>query len=100
LFRGQDGVLTLHFANLGAGRKAAITGIPAAARSLRAIRTNQTESYRELAVVQPTRGALELDLALQSLPTRTTMRQDIRLTETNWVPKTGRIRWPDASRCH
>ncbi len=73
-FRGKDGVVTLHVASLGAGRKATITGLPADVRSLRAIRTSQTEGFQELAAVQPRGGVLELDLAPQSLLTLTTMR--------------------------
>ncbi len=73
-FRGKDGVLTLHIANLGAGRKATITGIPADVRSLRAIRTSQTEGFQELTAVEPRNGVLELELAPQSLLTLTTMR--------------------------
>ncbi len=73
-FRGKDGVLTLHIANLGAGRKATITGIPADVRSLRAIRTSQTEGFQELAAIEPRSGVLELELAPQSLLTLTTMR--------------------------
>lgn len=73
-FRGKDGVLTLHVANLGAGRKATITGIPAGVRSLRAIRTSQTEGFHELLAFQPHDGVLELQLAPQSLVTLTTMR--------------------------
>jgi len=73
-FLGQDGVLTLHVANLGAGRKATIAGIPADVSSLRAVRTSQTEGFQELAAVQPRSGVLELDLAPQSLLTLTTMR--------------------------
>jgi hypothetical protein len=73
-FRGKDGVLTLHVANLGAGRKATIRGIPPDVRSLRAIRTSQTEGFKELAAFQPHNGTLELELAPQSLLTLTTMR--------------------------
>lgn len=73
-FRGADGVLTLHVANLGAGRKATITGIPEDVRSLRAIRTSQTEGFQESAAVEPRSGVLELDLAPQSLLTLTTMQ--------------------------
>ena len=61
-------------ANLGASRKATITGIPVEVRSLRAIRTSQNEGFQELAAVQPRRGTVELELAPQSLLTLTTMR--------------------------
>ncbi|MBM4094529.1 MAG: hypothetical protein FJ276_34760 [Planctomycetes bacterium] len=73
-FRGKDGVLTLHVANLGAGRKATLAGIPADVGSLRAVRTSQTEGFHELPAVEPRRGILELDLAPQSLLTLTTMQ--------------------------
>jgi hypothetical protein len=73
-FRGKDGVLTLHVANLGARRRATITGIPAEVRSLRAIRTSQSEGFQELAAVHSRGGVLELDLTPQSLLTLTTMR--------------------------
>ncbi len=75
-FRGKGGVLTLHLANLGVGRKATVTGIPAGVGNLRAIRTSQAEGFQELAAVQPRRGVLELDLTPQSLLTLTTMPRE------------------------
>ena len=72
-FRGKEGVLSLHVANLGASRKATIIGIPAEVRRLRAIRTSQNEGFQELAEVRPRRGIVELELAPQSLLTLTTM---------------------------
>ena len=72
-FRGKEGVLSLHVANLGACRNATIIGIPVEVRRLRAIRTSQNEGFQELAEVQPRRGIVELDLAPQSLLTLTTM---------------------------
>ena len=72
-FRGKEGVLSLHVANLGASRKATIIGIPVEVRRLRAIRTSQIEGFQELEEVQPRRGIVELDLAPQSLLTLTTM---------------------------
>jgi hypothetical protein len=71
-FRGNDGVLTLHTVNLGAGRKATITGIPADVRSLRAIHTSRTEGFQKLAAIEPRSGVLELELTPQSLLTLTT----------------------------
>ncbi|MGC8642223.1 MAG: hypothetical protein ACP5XB_20360 [Isosphaeraceae bacterium] len=72
-FRGKEGVLSLYVANLGAGRKAKIVGIPVEIRRLRAIRTSQNEGFQELAEVHPRRGFVELELAPQSLLTLTTM---------------------------
>lgn len=70
---GRD--YTLHVANLGAGRKATITGIPAGIKELRAVRTSETEAFRELPAVPVRAGAVALELAPQSLLTLTTVKE-------------------------
>ncbi len=77
-FRGKGGVLTLHVSNLGAGRMAKVTGLPADVRRLRAVRTSQSEGFQELSPLEPRQGVLELELAPQSLLTLTTMQRDRR----------------------
>jgi len=77
-FRGKGGTFTLHVSNLGAGRMAKVTGLPADVRRLRAVRTSQSEGFQELSPLEPRQGVLELELAPQSLLTLTTMQQDGR----------------------
>ena len=78
-FAGDAGgrqALTLHLANLAAGRRATITGLPREVRSLRAIRTSETESFAELEAVSVRDGSVEIELAPRSLLTLTTMPAD------------------------
>ncbi|MDH7570575.1 MAG: hypothetical protein QHJ73_13420 [Armatimonadota bacterium] len=75
-FAGAEGarrVLTLHVANLGAGRRGIIAGIPTEVRQLRAFRTGEHEGFRELPPVQVSEGTAEVELAPLSLLTLTTM---------------------------
>ncbi|NQT88455.1 hypothetical protein HQ560_16935, partial [bacterium] len=72
-FRGRDGALTLHIANLGPARPATVSGIPKGVSSLRAVRTGEAESFAELAPAPVKTGTVRLDLAKQSLLTLTTM---------------------------
>ncbi len=68
-----DGIDTIHIANMGAARKATVTGIPESITQLRAIRTSETEGFVELDPVQVKRGKAELDLGGLGLTTLTTM---------------------------
>jgi len=70
-FRGEGPVYTLHVANLGAARPATITGLPAEVKSLRAIRTSETDSLKELPSLPVERGVLKVTLPRQSLLTLT-----------------------------
>jgi len=72
-FAGKGPVYTLHIANFGAGRPATITGLPAEVKSLRAIQTSATDSFKELSAVAVEAGAAKVQLAQQSLLTLTTM---------------------------
>ena len=65
-------VYTLHVANVGSGRSATIEGIPPEVKSLRAIRTSETEAYSELDPVEAENGRAELQLPPLSLLTLTT----------------------------
>ncbi len=71
-FRAQ-GIYTLHLANLGAEREATVEGLPAALKSLRVVRTSETDHFAELAGVKPERGVVRLRLPAMSLTTLTTM---------------------------
>jgi len=72
-FRGEGPAYTLHVANFGAARPAAISGLPAELRSLRAVRTGAAESFKELPAVAVEGGAAKVQLAQQSLLTLTTL---------------------------
>jgi len=65
-------VYTLHVANLGLGRTATITGLPVGLRQLRAVRTSESESSKELDPVTVEQGTVHLDLAAESMLTLTT----------------------------
>jgi hypothetical protein len=71
----QDGrrVHTLHLANFGAERTAQVAGLPAEAKQLRTIVTDETRGFEELPPLAPKDGALELTLPAMSLTTLTTM---------------------------
>ncbi|MHC5053188.1 MAG: glycoside hydrolase [Planctomycetota bacterium] len=71
--RGARRKYTIHVANLGGRRPATLSGIPPGLASLRAVRTGEEESFRELPEVRPRGGRLELDLAPRSLLTLTNM---------------------------
>ena len=75
-FAGQEAdqrVYTLHLANLGAEREATISGLPPELTNLRAVRTDEADSFRELQPVAVTDGAARLQLPSRSLLTLTTM---------------------------
>jgi len=72
-FRGKPRILTLHVANFGAARPVTITGLPAGVKSLRAIRTGATDSFKELPPVSVEGGVVKATMAPQSLLTLTTM---------------------------
>lgn len=74
--RGPDGeeVYTLHIANLGAGRRATVTGLPAETGPLHPVRTGERESFIRLRDLTPAGGVLELELKPRSLLTLTTGR--------------------------
>jgi hypothetical protein len=74
--RGARRTVTIHIANLGGRRSATLTGLPRMPASLRAVRTGERESYRELDPVRPRGGRLELDLAPRSLLTLTNMPKE------------------------
>jgi len=73
---GGKRAYTLHVANLGSGRPATISGVPAGVASLRAVQTSQAEAFQELEAVKVAEGRAELELAPQSLLTLTTMPAD------------------------
>ncbi len=66
------GGLVLHVANVGAPRKAAITGLPGNVGRLQAVRTSWDKGSEELSPVDVRTGKAELDLAQFSLLTLTT----------------------------
>ena len=66
-------VHTLHIANFGAARPATIKGVPAGIERLRAVRTSESESFKELTPVAVENGVARATLARQSLLTLTTM---------------------------
>ncbi len=70
---GGHPVHTLHIANFGAARAATITGIPAAIKSLRAVRTSASDSFKELPPIAVKGGVVRTPLASQSLLTLTTL---------------------------
>jgi hypothetical protein len=67
-------VYTLHVANLGLGRAATITGLPVGLKQLRAVRTSESESSKELDPVKVEQGTVHLDLVAESMLTLTTMQ--------------------------
>ena len=71
--RNGGRVYTLHVFNHGPGRSVTITGIPPAVAKLRAVRTGESEWYRELPAIRVENGVVKTDLARQSLLTLTTM---------------------------
>jgi hypothetical protein len=64
--------LTIHVANLAAGRDVEITGLPPTIRELRAFRTSSTDHCREVEPVKVDAGSVRLALPAQSLTTLTT----------------------------
>ncbi len=70
---GPQRVYTIHIANLGLGRDAQLTGLPAGVREFRAICTSESDSFRELARVRNTAGATALTLPSRSLLTLTNL---------------------------
>jgi len=72
-FAGRGAVYTFQIVNRGAGRKAVLTGIPDEVTRLRALRTSETENFKELDSVAVKDGRAEIELAPQSLLTLTTM---------------------------
>ena len=72
-FRGDGPVYTLHIANFGAARPAAITGLPAEVKSLRAFQTGEADAMRELPPIAVEGGVARTPLAPQSLLTLTTL---------------------------
>jgi len=72
-FRGESQTYTLHIANLGAARPATIAGLPAEVKSLRAVQTSGSDSFKELSPVVAENGVVTVSLARQSLLTLTTM---------------------------
>lgn len=67
-------IYTLHIANLGASRLAAISGLPRDVRSLRAVMTSESDSFKELEPVRARHGKATVNLPAQSLLTLTTGR--------------------------
>jgi hypothetical protein len=67
-------VYTLHVANLGLARTGTITGLPVDLKQLRAVRTSESESLKELDPVRVEQGTVHLDLAAESMLTLTTLR--------------------------
>ncbi len=59
----------LHIANVGAGRKATISGLPAEVSALRAVRTTEGEHFAQLGRVPVRDGVAEVELAPLSLLT-------------------------------
>jgi hypothetical protein len=76
--RGAGRAFTVHVANLGGSRRATLSGLPFGVTRLRAVRTGEAESFRELPEARPRGGRLELDLAPRSLLTLTTMPRSPR----------------------
>jgi len=70
---GGQPAYTFHVANIGAGRRATLAGLPPEVRQLQAIRSGESDSFRELAPVAVTDGAVTLQLAPNSLLTLTTL---------------------------
>lgn len=66
-------VYTLHLANLGAARDLTIQGFPKDLRLLRAIRTSETDQFRDLPPLKPRSGTLRLQIPARCLPTLTTV---------------------------
>jgi hypothetical protein len=69
-FAGDSGgrrVYTLHLANLGAARTVTIRGIPPGVRELRAVRTSESESFRDLPPVKASGGVAVVDMPARSL---------------------------------
>jgi hypothetical protein len=69
---GNRRVYTLHIANVGAGRPVTIRGIPPEIRSLRAVRTSETEEFRDLPRIKVVNGSLVAEMPARSLLTLTT----------------------------
>ena len=63
--------LTIHVANLAAGRVAEIAGLPPTIRTLRVFLTSSTDHCREVEPVQVDSGRVKLTLQAQSLTTLT-----------------------------
>jgi hypothetical protein len=67
-------IYTLHVANLGLARTGTITGLPVDLKELRAVRTSESESLKEMDPVRVEQGTVHLDLAAESMLTLTTMQ--------------------------
>ena len=67
----EDDRLVLHVANCGAAREASLTGLPAAVRTLKAVRASWDRGREDLPGVDVRAGKAELDLARFSLLTLT-----------------------------
>jgi len=61
----------LHVANTGSARRVTITGLPAGLRSVRPIRTSETDDYKALPSIKVEKGRVQFDMPLQSLVTLT-----------------------------
>lgn len=68
-FRGDDGTLVLHLANLGLSRKVQLAGLPESVKQLKPIRTSRSEQYQSLEPIDHAEGGWELELPSQSLTT-------------------------------
>jgi hypothetical protein len=64
-------VYTLHIANTGASRQVTLEGLPDV--ELRAVRTSESENYKELVALRVQSGALRFEIPARSLLSLTTM---------------------------
>ncbi|MCX7049269.1 MAG: hypothetical protein NTX50_27760, partial [Candidatus Sumerlaeota bacterium] len=73
-FRGQEGgkpVLALHILNTAGARTMTLSGLPKTIQTLRAVRTSETDSFKDLPPVAVKDGAIQMELPEQSLLTLT-----------------------------
>jgi hypothetical protein len=68
---GTQRVYTLHVANTGASRQVEIQGAPDV--EFRAVRTSETENYKEVSTLRPQSGVLRFEIPARALLTLTTM---------------------------
>jgi O-glycosyl hydrolase len=69
----KEPAYTLHVANLAAERPVVIRGIPESIKSFRAIRTSETDAFKELPAFSVENGTIKATLARQSLLTLTSL---------------------------
>jgi hypothetical protein len=75
-FTGKQGIrkmYTLHVANIGAARKATLSGLPRKVKNFHVVRTSGGEGFRRAEDLRVKAGIAELDLPAWSLVTLTTL---------------------------